>query len=746
MKKFLHFLVCSFIFISSQLFAQTYQLTGNPVNTTGWSLTNDAIVNTDFIQLTPDQTSKVGSIKLNDPINLKYCNKWKVEFDFRIDGNGTAAYGRGDGFSFWYLQNPPANFVGGGGLGIPNGAIGLMAGFDIFNNSTEGQMSKVHLLYGVSTGNIEYNNTAGSTFHTPDLQTTSPFVGATYKHVEVNGQVNPASPTSWIIQVKIDNVIVINQSFAPSGAAAAMTTGYFGFAGSTGGASARNSIKNVKVYIDKVPLLQTSLTPNAPCPDITTGIATVDLTSFNTQLTATPANYNFTYYVQGSGTPIATPTNYQYSGNANISVVISDPSNTLCDNPDAIIHLVPGNIPKNDATILACKYNGQGIFDLTTANVTPIATATKKYYPTLADLLAGTNEITNPAAYSSAGGDVHVKITSQNCSAVAKITLDFFPSPIVNDASITACFIPTNVATGLFDLSSVVVTTQAPITKKYYANLTDAQNETNEVFNFVAYVATSGFAYIKVFNGNGCGSIAKVTLIVTPPTKSSILIDKTICVENRTTLDAGPGFTSYAWSTGATTQSIQDVVVGTYWVDLETDGCITRQNVTVYKASEIIFKEIIISNNTVTLNVAGGKSPYQYSIDNVVWQDSNVFSNLPRGQNTFYVKDFYNCIPNMTEVTVPNLVNAITPNGDGNNDVLDYSALQYKKYLKLEIYDRYGNRIALLDRNSGYKWDGTLQGKKLSTATYWYTIKWNEPNNDGTPVQYNGWILLKNRN
>ena len=746
MKKSLHFLLFAFVFISSHLFAQTYQLNGNPVVTTGWTLTNDAIVNTDFIQLTPDQTSKVGSIKLNDPINLKYCDKWKVEFDFRIDGNGTTTYGRGDGFSFWYLQNPPANFVGGSGLGIPNGAIGLMAGFDIFNNSTEGQMSKVHLLYGVSTGNIEYNNTAGSSFHTPDLQTSSPFVGATYKHVEVNGQVDPATPTNWIIQVKIDNVIVINQSFAPAGAAAAMTTGYFGFAGSTGGASARNSIKNVKVYIDKVPLLQTSITPNAPCPDITTGIATVDLTSFNTQLSATPGSYNFSYYVLGSATPIANPTNYQYNGNADISVLITDPTNTLCDNPDAVIHLVPGTIPKNDAILIACKNNGQGIFNLTTANVTTITTATKKYYPTLANLLAGTNEITNPAAYSSAGGDVYVKITSQNCSAVAKITLNFYPSPIVNDATITSCFLPTNQSSGTFDLTAVNVTTQAPVTKKYYATLTDAMNETNELFNFVAYTSTNGFAYIKVFNANGCASIAKVTLIVTPPTKSSVLVDKTICVENRTTLDAGTGFTSYTWSTGATTQSIQNVAVGSYWVDLETNGCITRQTVHVNKAPEIIFSEIIIKNNTVTLNVAGGKPSYQYSLDGITWQNSNVFTNLPRGQNTFYVKDFYDCTPNKIEITVPNLVNAITPNGDNTNDVLDYSALSYKKNLKLEIFDRYGNKISVLDRNSGYKWNGTLQGKKLPTATYWYTIKWNEPNQESTPVQYSGWILLKNRN
>jgi hypothetical protein len=43
-----------------------------------------------------------------------------VEFDFRIDGNGT--YAHGDGVSFWYLANPPVTYTIGGGLGIPNNA------------------------------------------------------------------------------------------------------------------------------------------------------------------------------------------------------------------------------------------------------------------------------------------------------------------------------------------------------------------------------------------------------------------------------------------------------------------------------------------------------------------------------------------------------------------------------------------------------------------------------------------------
>ena len=102
MNKNLLSCIALFLFCFSALLkSQTYQLVGNPVVTTGWDIVPSASVSGDFIQLTANQTGQVGGIKLNAPINLKYCDKWRVEFDFRIDGIGTPAYGNGDGFAFW---------------------------------------------------------------------------------------------------------------------------------------------------------------------------------------------------------------------------------------------------------------------------------------------------------------------------------------------------------------------------------------------------------------------------------------------------------------------------------------------------------------------------------------------------------------------------------------------------------------------------------------------------------------------
>ena len=729
-------------------FAQTYQLSGNPVNTTGWDVVPSASVNTDFIQLTANLTGQVGGIKLNSPINLKFCDKWRVEFDFRIDGTGTPAYGNGDGLAFWYLANPPAAYTSGGGLGIPANATGLMVGFDIFNNTTEGQMSKVHVLYGVnntSGSNIEYNNTPGSTYHTPDLMATQPFVGPNYKHVEVQGQVNPANLNNWIITIKIDNVTVVNQSFAPSGAAVGMTQGYFGFSASTGAASARHSVKNVKVYTDKVSILQNSATQTY-CPNPTTGIATANLTLFNSQFVANPANYTFTYSV--GGTPVTTPTNYPFTANTTVSVFVKDNSGVLCDNPDGQILLSLSPFTASNKTISECNNNNSATatFNLTTANVSSVPGITKKYYRTMADLNAGINEITNPTAFVSGPATVYVKVTTpQGCTGTAEIALTFLPLPAVNDAILQACAIETTLTLGLFNLTSANVTSETGITKKFYTTLANALAGTNEIQNPILYFSTSTEVYVRVTSANSCFIIKKITLKVITPVKSTVLKDKIICIDERTTLDAGPGFDGYEWSTGATTQSIQGVPVGSYWVKLKTGNCYITQTVTVKAASNPVIASLDMTNNTITVNVEGGTAPYQYSLDGIKWQDSNILTGLPRGENKIFVRDFYNCEPLHVQITVPNLVNVITPNGDNINDFIDYTALAYKKNLVFKVYDRYGNKKFEADKIRNFKWDGTSGGKKIPTGTYWFTISWNENDKNSTPTNYNGWILVKNR-
>ncbi|MCE3075577.1 T9SS type B sorting domain-containing protein [Chryseobacterium gwangjuense] len=450
--------------------------------------------------------------------------------------------------------------------------------------------------------------------------------------------------------------------------------------------------------------------------------------------------------------PIVAPMTVNTTAIYYYSIHYQDPSNP--NNPINFCRQIGkfkfklGGISGNNVTLFACNNykSGKGLFNLTTANVYSGSNVTIKYYPTMADLNAGTSEITNPSQYLSAEGTVYASIkTSQGCSTVAVITLKFYPEVIVNDASLKACASEKDPKTASFNLTTVSVTTQSGVTKKYYASVANAINGTNEILTPTAYVSSEGVAYVKVTDANGCYGIAKITLSIIPPVYSSVLKDKTICIEDKTTLDAGSGFDGYEWSTGETTSSIANVSVGVYWVKLKKGECIATQMVKVHASQEPVVLSVDISTTTVTINVTGGTAPYKYSMDNINWQDSNIFTNVKRGDHTIYVKDAYNCEPVEVIIVVPNLINAITPNGDGINDVIDYSALAGKHNLVFNIYDRYGNKIFEADKFNNYKWNGTTGNKAVPTGNYWYSITWNEPGKQNTPVKYSGWIMVKNR-
>jgi gliding motility-associated-like protein len=404
-----------------------------------------------------------------------------------------------------------------------------------------------------------------------------------------------------------------------------------------------------------------------------------------------------------------------------------------------------GTITPQNVTIKACNNNGAGTgtFNLLAANVYFDPTATKEFYLTQSDMDAGINKIQNPGAYVSGEKTIFVKVTTTGlCVGSSTIKLEFFPVVVAYDATIESCFIETNVNTASFDLTLANVTSQNGTTKKFYKTQADAIAGINEIFS--PYISTNGVVYVRVINDDNCYAIAKITLKVLPPVKSNVLKDKIICIEDKTTLDAGPGFDGYEWSTGATTQTITNVGAGEYWVKLKTGRCWTLQEVHVNASVQPVITSIDITNDSFTVNVSGGKAPYQYSLDGTNWQDSNVFTGLPRGENKVYVKDAYDCNPIDVQVTVPNLLNAITPNGDNRNDYIDYSALAYKKNLVFTVYDRYGNMMYQADKIRNYTWDGTSGGKKIVTGTYWYTITWTENDKKNTETKYSGWVLVKN--
>ena len=395
-----------------------------------------------------------------------------------------------------------------------------------------------------------------------------------------------------------------------------------------------------------------------------------------------------------------------------------------------------------------CDDNFDGIIAIDLTKVTPVVlpnfTLFTVEYFTDAALL---NPITNLINWTySANTTIYVRASSPYCPAETK-SIDFkFGNnlPLIkNDATVKVCDDDFDGIKSV-NLSSYIseFTTDSGVTVSYFGSLADAQNSVNTISSAVT-VTSSGIYYLRFHKNLFCDVIGKLTVNIQKAVKSDILKNKDICPDATTTLDAGAGFDNYLWSTGEKTQTI-NVPVGNYWVELTTNGCTYKQNVSVKAVSLPTITSVEIKGSTVTVTVTGGNPPYQYAIDNGNYQSSNIFTNVRGGDHTIYVISADNCTPVSANIDVIELYNVITPNGDGMNDILNYSALLKKEEPFIQIYDRYGKLVFTGDKNNRYSWDGKAFGKLVNTESYWYIMKWKEPG-FSTVMEYSGWILVKNR-
>lgn len=408
-----------------------------------------------------------------------------------------------------------------------------------------------------------------------------------------------------------------------------------------------------------------------------------------------------------------------------------------------------------DYTQTFCDDNLDGNISVLLSTITPTilpnaAYFTVKYYANNADALAG-NANTLPNNFTfTANTTIFIRVESPDgCEPVIKPLNFIFGAKIplfVTSSQQNICDDDFD-GTKIINLSTFTqnFTTDTQVSTTYYATLANAQNFVNPIANPVSITGTQTY-YIRFEKIGICPNVASLTITIKTPKKSDLLEDQIICGNATTTLDAGPGFESYLWNTGATTSSISNVAIGTYYVDLTFNGCVYRQTVVITKNELPAITAIDINGEIVTITATGGTPPYQYSLDGITWQTSNVFYGLKRGQFIAYVRDRLACEPVQKAFAIINLINAITPNYDGINDVIDYSDLSSKQDVIFRIFDRYGAEVFRGTPGNRYTWDGKWDnGRPVNTGTYWYILQWTEFGSK-TRVQYTSFLLVKNRN
>ncbi|MCW3160323.1 gliding motility-associated C-terminal domain-containing protein [Chryseobacterium oryctis] len=733
-----------------------------------------------------------------------------------------------------------------------------------FTNSTQTIIpSLTSIIVQPTSGTVAINPTTGQITYTPNAGITTNTSDTFTYYIQGNG--NPFAFEYFKINLNIDVLQVNNASLASCATTngngtfnltsanistdTGITIAYYTNANLTGQITNPTNYSgpagiiyaNVTSQYGCSKVAQVNLTVN-PLPNVnnaslascvtTNGNGTFNLTSANI---STDTGITITYYTDANLTgQITNPANY--SGPAGI--IYANVTSQYGCSKVAQINLTVNPLPNvNNVSLASCvTTNGNGTFNLTSANISTDTGITITYY-TNANL---TGQIANPTTYTGPAGIIYANVTSAyGCSKVAQITLTTNPSPNINTNNFNANICDENfdgiVAVNFANVTPQIVTnpanfnvryylsqadanagnnntipvnwnyntnttvyvrvdaltgdcptvfgqinftienkitlltstantdicdndlngsesvnlndykalftTDPNVTLTFYTSLANAQNATNAI-PATQVINTHTTYFIRFTSPNSCPNTGTLNLIFKSPRKSTTLHDQVICSDEHVLLDAGAGFTTYKWSTGATTQTIT-VGAGNYYVDLGLDGCVYRQYVNVITAQAPIITKIDVVGTTATIHVTGGTPPYRYSLNGIDYQDSNIFIGLSRGTHKVYVLGSDGCLPVTKEFLVLNIVNAITPNGDGINDVLNYSDLRIKENVSIEVADRYGATV-YKSANKNYIWDGKPGGRTLPTGTYWYVIKWTEPDTK-LPVSYSGWILIKNR-
>jgi hypothetical protein len=189
--------------------------------------------------------------------------------------------------------------------------------------------------------------------------------------------------------------------------------------------------------------------------------------------------------------------------------------------------------------------------------------------------------------------------TAAGCEATDEVTVTVNPNPVVDlGADVDFC-----------ENTSVTLDAGAGFTGYLWSD-----NSTEQTLT----VLTTGTYEVVVEDANGCLGADAITLTALTAPVTDLGADQTICDGQFTTLDAGAGFSSYVWSTGATSQTVQALAAGTYEVTVTAaNGCAGSDalTLTVNAAPSVDLgpNQSVCEGETVSFDAGAGFTGYAWS-------------------------------------------------------------------------------------------------------------------------------------
>ncbi|NMH29266.1 DUF7948 domain-containing protein [Flavobacterium silvaticum] len=459
-----------------------------------------------------------------------------------------------------------------------------------------------------------------------------------------------------------------------------------------------------------------------------------------------------------SNSPVCAGDPIELQASGGVSYSWTGPDNFSSTSPNPVI----GNAQSINSGVYRCTISGNPGCD-TTVSVTVIISDEAptgdniqifcpNQNPTVADLEAtGTNVIWHDA---SNGGNVLASSTPlidgnsyfasqtvNTCESFQRlaVTVSFLASIPALDVNAALCDSGSDGTeeTDLSDYNSQI-NPDSSYQFAYYTSHESAENQiiADEITDFSHFQLQTGpnIIYVRVMPPNvNCYGIAQITL--TLHTLAPILIPDIIpvCQSQSVTIVPNFDYDSYQWSTGDTSPTLVISNPGEYSLTVTKDFrggtiCSDSSNFTVIASQAPVISQVIISDWTANQNTVAIETQfpgnYEYSLDGLNYQDSNLFTNLLSGQYTVYVNDKYHCGFVTQTVNLLMYPYFFTPNGDGYNDFWKIKLSDTEPEMEIRIFDRFGKLLRELSPTSP-GWDGTFNGQPLPSEDYWFLVNRN---------------------
>lgn len=411
----------------------------------------------------------------------------------------------------------------------------------------------------------------------------------------------------------------------------------------------------------------------------------------------------------------------------------------LITNPLPIANVLP--------VLIGCDDNNDGIseyFDISSIQNNVIANQSGMevtYYDSLGNQLTNPlpNPFTNSIKYTE---DITVRVTDSKtkCFSETVLTLKTSSKPIINKPqNLYSCDEGNGFAN--FDTSlieSQLIGNQSGL-RIFYKDINGNNLPSPLPITFKNTIPSIQTVFVKVENSLNslCFSETSFDLIVNKLPVIDLKENYAVCeLEPSLTISINPNFDFYEWKFEnnkiiSITNEVKLIDSGDYTITVtKIENGISCEKSFPFNLArslnptidKVIYDQF--GNNFIEI-IASGDGDFEYSIDGINFQDSNLFRDIYGGTYIVYARDKYGCGQDVSEVTILDYPKFFTPNNDGINDFWQIKGISKYSNAQILIFDRYGKLLKTLNP-MGVGWDGKYNNEPLRSDDYWFSINLNK--------------------